>query len=307
MRLPDKFINTIKGVHQDAGEQWLANFDELIWYCEWKWSLKVMEPFPLSFNFAAPVILQDGRQAVLKLCVPGKEFITEKEALIAYRGSGIAELMDYDSDRGIMLLERLNPGETLKTIHNDEEATRIAAGVMKKLHKPASTSHFGVFPTIQQWSQGLLNLRQRFDGGTGPLPERLVRKAELYFPELISTMKDPHLLHGDLHHENILSAEREPWLAIDPKGLIGEREYEVISFLLNNLPDSDKSRITERRVDIFANELQLRKDRILSWAFCHSILSAWWCVEDNAGSADSSLEMAMIFDNLRSRSVTTNG
>jgi streptomycin 6-kinase len=300
IQLPQGFKSTIKGVHRKAGEQWLKDFNELISYCEGKWSLTVMEPYPLSFNFVAPVVLADGQQAVLKLCVPGKEFITEKEALHYYQGNGIAELIDYDSNRGIMLLERLNPGETLKTIENDEEATRIAAGVMKKLHKPASASHFAVFPTIQDWSMGHVKLRQRFNGGIGPLPEHLVTKAESFFPKLISTISNPQLLHGDLHHENILSATREPWLAIDPKGLIGEREYGVIQFLLNNVPEMNKSKVTERRVDIFVSELQLDKERILAWAFCHSILAAWWNVEDDPNYVDSTIEMAVLFERLLS-------
>lgn len=298
MNLPEKFIQTVLGVHKEIGEQWLNSFDHLIQYCEQNWSLQVGAPYSLSFNFAAPVLFNDGREAVLKLCVPGKEFHTELEALRLYGGNGIAKLIDADQERGVMILERLQPGHTLNTVENDEEATVIAASLMKKLHIPVPASHYEIFPTTAKWAEGLERLREHFNGGTGPFPVRMVQKAEQLFAKLNRAVKNPVLLHGDLHHENILSAEREPWIAIDPKGLIGEAEYGVIQFLLNNLPDDHVAEVTERRIDIFVEELKLDKARVLSWAFCHSILSAWWCIEDGSEWSDDSLRMPMIFEEL---------
>jgi streptomycin 6-kinase len=298
IHLPEKFTQTIMGVHQDKGKLWLDDLHGLIQYCEDKWSLQVLNPYPLSYNYVAPAVYKNGLEAVLKLGVPSKEVHYEIEALRLYNGNGMAKLIDSDAEKGILILERAKPGETLKSIKNDEEATLIAADIMIKLRVPAPCPL--LFPSTSQWADGLMKLRSHYQGSTGQIPEYLVRKAEERFTKLNSTIKKVQLLHGDLHHENILSTEREPWLAIDPKGLVGEAEYEVISFLMNNLPEDQPIEIIKRRVDLFVEKLQLNKERVLAWAFCHAILSAWWCIEDNTEGADDAVEMALLFERLLS-------
>src|SRR5438128_12681264 len=94
----------------------------------------------------------------------------------------------------------------------------------------------------------------------------LLEEAETLYAELSASMAEPVLLHGDLHHDNILSATRQPWLAIDPKGLIGEPAYEVGAWLRNPLPQllhmPQPGRILARRVDQFAEELGLERTRV---------------------------------------------
>lgn len=296
IQLPEKFIRTLIGVHQEKGRLWLKNFNQLIQYCENTWSLKVLSHYPLSYNFVAPVILKDGSEAVLKLGVPSKDIRIEIEAVRLYNGNGMAGLIDSDPEKGILILERMSPGETLKSIQNDEEATLLAAEVMKKIRTPAPLN--SLFPSTSQWATGFVKLRSHYNGGTGSLPEQLVEKAEEMYTNLNSTIKNLQLLHGDLHHENILSAYREPWIAIDPKGVIGEHEYEVISFLMNNLPVVKPEEIIKRRVDLFTEKLHLNKERVLSWAFCHAVLSAWWHIEGNSDGVDNAIKIAIIFETL---------
>ncbi|WP_143100994.1 aminoglycoside phosphotransferase family protein [Paenibacillus sp. 1_12] len=296
IQLPEKFIHTILGVHQEKGALWLEHFDELIQYCESRWSFQVLAAYPLSFNFVAPVLFRDGTEAVLKLGVPNKELITEAEALGIYKGNGCARLWDSDTDKGILILERAVPGHTLKTVADDDEAVRLAAAVMRKLQTPPPLH--SLFPSTSDWAKGLDKLRVRYLGGTGPLPEQMVRKAEDWFAKLHKTWRNPQLLHGDLHHENLLSAEREPYIAIDPKGLIGELEYGVISFLMNNLPDEHPRDIIRRRIELFSTELALDPERVMAWGYSHAVLSAWWCVEDQVGDPQNSLELASVFEKL---------
>jgi streptomycin 6-kinase len=90
------------------------------------------------------------------------------------------------------------------------------------------------------------------------------------------------LLHGDLHHCNILAARRRPWLAIDPKGLAGEPAYEAGALLRN--PDPRRyldPKVQRRRVDVLHEELALEKDRILGWGVAQAVLAAWWSIEDS--------------------------
>ncbi|WP_240414009.1 aminoglycoside phosphotransferase family protein [Paenibacillus periandrae] len=296
IQLPEKFIHTIMGVHQEKGALWLEHFEELIQYCENRWSFQVQAAYPLSFNFVAPVLFHNGTEAVLKLGVPNKELITEAEALRIYKGNGCARLWDADTDKGILILEKATPGHTLKTVVDDDEAVRLAAAVMRKLQVPPPLRP--LFPSTADWAKGFDKLRTRYHGSTGPLPERMVRKAEEWFAKLHKTWRNPQLLHGDLHHENLLSAEREPYIAIDPKGLIGELEYGVISFLMNNLPEKHPSDIIRRRIELFSTELTLDPVRIITWGYCHAVLSAWWCVEDQVGDPLKSLELAAVFEKL---------
>jgi streptomycin 6-kinase len=143
----------------------------------------------------------------------------------------------------------------------------------------------GFFPSVEDWSKGLLRLRARFDGGTGPFPKHLIEAAECLFLELLASMDESTLWHGDLHHWNILSAEREPWLAIDPKGVIGEPAYEVGAWLRNPFPsileELHPERVIARRLDQFVEELGFDRDRMLGWGLVQSVLAAWWSFEED--------------------------
>ena len=278
-QVPDGFSRKVIDVHGEVGADWLGRLAETIAECERRWSLKVMPPFAsLSYNYVAPVVCADGRDAVLKLGVSHHDFIIEMEALRLYDGTGTVKLLAGDVDLGAMLLERLEPGALLSSVTNDEQATSIAAQVMRQLRRQLPPEH--QFPTVSDWATGLERLRDRFAGTTGPFPAPLVEKAEKLFSELIGTMSAPVLLHGDLHHDNILSADREPWLAIDPKGVVGEAEYEVGAFVRNRLFAGPKPEmLLARRVDQFVDELGFDRERIVGWSLAQAVLSAWWSFE----------------------------
>ncbi|MGH2543769.1 MAG: aminoglycoside phosphotransferase family protein, partial [Ardenticatenaceae bacterium] len=218
---------------------------------------------------------------ILKVGVPNRELWTELAMLRLCDGRGIVQLLEADHDLGALLLERLRPGTMLVTL-DDEEATSIAAGVMRELWRPAPAEH--AFPTVADWAAGLDKLRTHF-GGPGPYPVPLVEMAERLFAELLDSMAEPVLLHGDLHHYNILAAERAPWLAIDPKGVIGEPAYEVGALLRNPLPHfldvPQPRRLLARRVDQLAETLGFDRERIAGWGMAQAVLSAWWTYEDH--------------------------
>ncbi len=286
LSIPTSFSQTIIEVHQEAGLKWLQGLPLLIEKCEQRWLLKVEAPFAaLSYNYVAPAVRADGTAVVLKLGVPNPELSSEIEALRLYNGVGSVKLLDADPQQGVLLLERLLPGTMLTDLsdRDDEEATSIAASVMRQLWRPVPANH--IFPTLRKWSAALYRLRDRFDGSTGPLPADLVEMAETLVEQLICSSQESVLLHGDLHHANILSAQRQSWLAIDPKGLIGERSYDIGAFLCNPNPQllqvACPDRILARRVDQFAEELALDRTRILGWGISQAVLSACWSVEDH--------------------------
>jgi streptomycin 6-kinase len=282
LNLPDSFIRTIQLTFKEAGAAWLDNLPALIAACESRWSIRVLPPFPnLSYNFVAPAVRADGSDVVLKLGVPNPELLTEIAAMRLYDGHGIARLLEADPPRGIQLFERLLPGTPLTSIADDDEATRIAALVMRDLWTPLPADH--TFPSVADWIAGLDKLRPHFDGGTGPFPAPLLDQAERLFAELLASSDTPMLLHGDLHHDNILMAQRSAWLAIDPKGITGEPAYEVGALMRNPIGVEhwpDLRRVLSRRFDILHEMLGFDRQRMIAWSFAQAVLSAWWFIED---------------------------
>ena len=287
--LPARFTQTVGATWGEPGRQWLSALPSLLEDCARRWSLTLSPPFPnLTFNYVAPVALSDGTEAVLKVGVPNNELHAEAAALRAFDGRGSVRLLESDADAGVLLLERLRPGVVLTTLAdeaNDDEATAIAASVMRGLWRSAPDGH--EFPTVEDWGRGFARLRARFGGGTGPLPAAQVEEAETLFAELLASSGPPVLLHGDLHHDNILSAQRQPWLAIDPKGVVGEPAYEVGALLRNLWPDRyahrDPRRLLERRAQRLAEELEMDPARVRGWAIAQAVLSDVWGIEDNDG------------------------
>lgn len=301
--IPEVFAARMIEVHGERGARWLRELPALVDELAAGWSLRVGKPFAaLSYNYVAPAVRADGTAAVLKVGVPHKELFSEMEALRLYGGHGMARLLEADGERAALLLERLRPGTPLLTLTDDEQATRIAAQVMRDLWRPVAPEEARHFPTTRMWADGLMRLRARFGGGTGPLPARLVERAEAVFAELHASAEAPVLLHGDLHHENILRAERAPWLAIDPKGLIGEPAFEPSALLRNPLPAliewPDALAVQKRRIAIVAETLGLDAARITAWAFARTVLSAWWTIEDHGHGWEPAIACAELLAQL---------
>jgi streptomycin 6-kinase len=283
MDLPKSFKQTLIDLYDDRGSVWLTDLPDLIATIEARWSIKVLPHFEvLSYNFAAPVVCSDGTRAVLKLGVPNPELKTECEALRLYDGQGMAALYEADLELGALLIEHLQPGVMLSHLEDDEQATSIITRIMQQLWRPLPPDH--PFPHITDWGKSLERLRPAFAGSTGPFPEHLVKFAEETYAEMRASPSEPVLLHGDLHHFNILSAQRQPWLAIDPKGLAGEPGYDIAQMLLNPWESMERDamrQITRRRIDQLSSELGLDRQRLIQLGLTHAVLSSWWSYEDH--------------------------
>jgi len=296
MEWPHIFEENVVGA-VPQGKAWLQSLPQLLRECEKRWQLTLRPPFDLSFNYVAPAIDAIGNSVVLKVGVPNAELTSEIQALRLYDSNGAVRLLDFDTEKGALLMEQLIPGHSLSTLSepaNDEDMTRIAARVMRQLWRPLPAGH--TFATVGQWPSGLKRLRERFDGGTGPFPKRLVEMAECLFDELLSSASTPVLLHGDLHHMNILKSQ-DTWKAIDPKGVAGEPCYDVCALLLNpNVRFSTDVQIQRRRLEILAEELSLDSQRMRGYAVAHAVLSAWWGFEDSATDWESALACAQTLE-----------
>jgi streptomycin 6-kinase len=120
--------------------------------------------------------------------------------------------------------------------------------------------------------------------------------------EFLASPGETVLLHGDLHHDNVLRAAREPWLVIDPKGVAGEREFEVGPLMYNPwqrlLEWPNLKAILSRRVDILVEVLGFDRQRLLGWALVGAVLSMLWSIEDHAPDWDAIMPVAQAFDEL---------
>ncbi|PEL13329.1 aminoglycoside phosphotransferase family protein [Bacillus sp. AFS017336] len=294
--LPEQFIKTIKDIHKEKGEIWLENFEDLCHKCENRWNMKILSPFALSYNFVAPIIIEGNKNAVIKLAVPNEEFNDEIEALYELKDADFVKVIDYDLKEGILILERLLPGNTLASIENEELEMQIAVKVMKNLWKKPSTS--SKLPTIFNREKSFSRIVEKFPNGLGPISKELLLDAFSTFKEMNSSQSTQYLLHGDLHHYNLLNAGEDSWKVIDPKGLIGEREYDLIQFLLNNLEGKGISTTLEKRIDLLVNELNLNKERLLLWGYSHAVLSTCWSLEDEGTYNENFFNAINIFKQL---------
>ncbi len=316
MNLPQDFITTIQKTFGDEGRAFLDALPSLIDEALRRWDLSEVRAVPdLSFNFVA-FARRGTEEVVLKIGVPDRELRSEMAALRLFAGDGAVRLLEADEPRGMFVLERLRPGEMLATLKDDDRATHIAAEVMLNLwRKPPEN-----IPLIQltDWFSELRKLRPAFNGGTGPFPGRLIEEMEEILPRLFAESTAPMLIHGDLHHFNILSSQRgcasggtlsfalqatagravtpPGWLAIDPKGVIGHPEYEVGPLLINPMPDflngSQPKVRMERRIAILSERLGFSRQSIRDWGLCHAILSAWWGMSPDGKGGEYSLHCA---------------
>ncbi len=296
--LPASFIHNIRNAFGQEGKTWLENLPNLLHSAAEKWDLTLGEPLLLSYNYVCAAQRADGTEVVLKVGVPDREFLSELTAIRYFNGDGCVRLLAADEANYMFLLERLKPGEMLTSLADDEARTLIAAEVMTRLWRPAPPD----LPLIQlsEWFEKLSKPRPSFGDEFGPFPRKLVERVVSLLPELFATSSAPRLLHGDLHHFNLLSSERG-WLVIDPKGVVGPPEYECGPLLINPFPDfvyqPEAARQTARRIAILSERLGFERRKIRDWGFCHAVLSAWWNMDENGQGGEYSLACAeMIAD-----------
>ena len=298
--LPHTFIQNIENAFGVQGSQFIGNIPNLIDDACQRWGLDDIRPVPnLSYNFVA-YARRVGENVMLKIGVPNPELSAEMAALELFNGDGACRLLDCDEKRGYLLLERLNPGTMLAELADDDERTHIAVDVMQKIWRPLEPADRR-FIRLAGWFEALKNVRPRYNGGTGPFPKRVLERVESCLPGLFAD-EEIKLIHGDLHHFNILLSERG-WLAIDPKGVIGTAGYEIGPLLLNpwqGISDSTRFKAqTERRVGILAERLGWERQTILNWSTAHAVLSACWDVREDGTGAEYALWCAELFSGLR--------
>jgi streptomycin 6-kinase len=301
LETPEGLKRNVIGAWGDRGADWLARLPMLVDEVLDRWSLRVAAPLSMTFQWVAAVRRDDGTPAVLKLGLPRADHQTvDAAALQAWAGHGAVSLLAHDPERGALLLQRAEPGRRLRelTPHRDDQATAVLAGVMTALHRG---------PVPSRGIPALTEVRSSFTAQlvahtSGPLAQPLVQHALGLFEELTASSPTSVLLHGDLHHDNVLSDDRSEarWVAIDPHGWIGDPGFEVGPMLYNPDP-GDRSdellRLVPARIDQLADEVGIERERVVAWGFVAAVLSEVWSAEDTLDYAPTrALDVALLLE-----------
>jgi len=273
------FQSNIISIYGEKGKIWLNELPQLVSAISSKHGLRdLKEVANLAYNYVL-LGFQGDNHIILKASLDSEGLAREAFALRCFEGCGAAKVLA--EDEGVLLLERAMPGASLKNYfqNREQESIEIACNVMKKLHK-ASIPGAHHFPHVKDWLAAL--------DKDWSIPDGYLQKARKLREQLLQTSEADVLLHGDLHHDNILQ-NGDYWVVIDPKGLIGEPAYEVAAFIRNPIPallnHDDAPNIIQGRVTRFAELLELPYQRILDWCFVQAVLAWVWALEDGCDAS----------------------
>ena len=257
----------------EAGSEWLDRLPRLTDECAERWSLTLGEAFAYAFaSLALPATRLDGSEAVLKIQFPDHESELEAAALTHLDGDGAIRLLEYDVDRRALLLERCRPGTPLKALVPDD-ALDVFIDLLPRLWKPAGAP-FRPLADEAAWWAG--SLPDDFERAGRPFEQELFDEALDAIRTLPGTQGEQVLVNQDLHADNVLRAQREPWLVIDPKPLVGEREFGIAAIVRGRELGHSREAVIHR-LDRLSDELHLDRDRARRWALAHTIA---WAFDD---------------------------
>jgi streptomycin 6-kinase len=263
------------------------------------WGLTVDAVYPLSFHWVCSVRTDDGDEAVLKLGPSGVPDLAQQVATLRhFDGVGAVRLIAHDVARGAMLLEKAVPGTVASGLvpARDLVATAAIITVMRRLHRPlAGAADLPDLATRNRRS--FVGHLARYPGDT-PIPRRLVTRAMGLCDELSASATERVVLHGDLHHDNVLRGSRDPWLAIDPHGVVGDPVADVGAMLFNpDIANRDPALVAlvPARIEQLADGLGIGVDRVVAWGFVESVLSEVWTAEEQA-PVTRALDVALLLE-----------
>lgn len=259
------FYSNILSIYGEKGKAWLDELPKIAASLSSRLGLRDLKEIPnLTYNYVLSGF-QDDRPIIFKLGLDNEALKREAFALKCFARCGAVKVLAEDD--GLLLLERAVPGTSLKNyfLAKELESIQIACRVMKKLHQaniPAAHN----FPHIKDW---LAALDKDWN-----IPHRYLQKARKLRDQLLQSSGPDVLLHGDLHHDNILQ-NGETWVVIDPKGVIGSPMNEIWAFVMD----------IERDIPFIGEYFDFKVQVLFDWYFVHLILAMCWNLEDNINSS----------------------
>lgn len=285
IEVPEGFALSTVQREGERGRAWLATLPGLADELLGRWDCEPTEAVTHGqVGIVVPVRRRyDGTPAVLKISFPHPGNVHEPDAFAVWEGRGAVRLYERDDARFAMLLERVgegagaNPGaDSLADVDDIDEAVTAAGRLARRLAVPAPAGLPRMSSLVAEWE---CELRDEDRELGSPLPARVVAAAIGTVRELGGDQPDT-LIHGDLHFTNVLRSEREPWLAIDPKGYVGDPAYDSITLLRTRfeplLTAPDPRAAILRRLAVFADAAEVDRDRARRWAQARAVTAAHW-------------------------------
>ncbi|MDJ0792232.1 MAG: aminoglycoside phosphotransferase family protein [Acidimicrobiia bacterium] len=279
MELPRELLASLDGYPDGLGRRWVAELPAWIAAAEERWGITIGPPFQPGgvTSFAAPAESSSGEPCVYKITVPHPEALGEADALQAYEGDGAVRLLAHEPDTYEVLLERATPGTELWDVPDDDTRLSVACDLMRRLWRPCDSS---AITTLEAAASAWADVTER-RVMTTDLPwvtDPIERGIDL----LRRLPCEPHeavLIHGDFHPGNILSADREPWLAIDPKPLVGDPAFEPMQLLSQRggrIAEPGDAAAVEERLVLIAGMAGLDPARIGLWSLARAAEWSMW-------------------------------
>lgn len=290
----DQLIDNLTRLDIKRSQQWIASLKNTIDALADKWQLTDISPVEnMMWNYIATASSERFQSVCLKISMDEGWAFDEWRALKHFRGQGMIKVYDFDRTHQALLLEQATPGSSLKSLYPVEE-TRVMsayAGVVQNLSHVTKDIREKGFRHLRDWLKVFDRINEE------ALPPHLVTKAKDVGRKLLEAGSEEGVLHGDLHLDNIL-CHRERWLAIDPKGIVGPRDFDVACFdfvtdeeLLNERAAIEHF---QRRVAQLSQMAAIDPTRLSKWVFIRLMLGACWMIEDN-GDVGNFLKRLNIF------------
>jgi streptomycin 6-kinase len=248
---------------------WLERVPQLLNECAEEWALRLGSPYPQGAGgYVVRAELDDGTPAVLKLIYPHREAENEADALRVWDGDGAVQLLHHDPERWAVVIERCDPG-TLLAESEAETALDVLIDLLPRLWKDAD----GRFPSLaDEVNRWLGDIPSEWERTGRPFERELLDGVMETLRALSDSQGEQVLLHQDLHTDNVLAARREPWLVIDPKPLLGEREFSVAPIVRDYVLGHSRGDVL-RRLDRLTSQLDLDRARAIGWTIGQTV--AW--------------------------------
>ncbi|MFG2902933.1 aminoglycoside phosphotransferase family protein [Streptomyces zaomyceticus] len=288
IHVPEELAASQAKYNGEAGRAFVAALPERAEEFLGRWGLRVTGP---SMYGMASLVLPveraaDGTRAALKMQILDDETEGEPIGLRVWDGAGVVRLLDHDAATGTMLLERLDEARPLTSVADTREALGVVAGLLARLVAvPAPQGLRGLGDIAAGMLAEVPGAAERLDAEDAAV----LRDCAAVVREVAGEPGD-RLLHWDLHLGNILAAEREPWLAIDPKPLAGDPGFDLLPALLDRFDPDD----VLWRFDLLA-EVVGDRERAVAWTLGRVLQNGLWDVEDGEDGLDEEqVEVARI-------------
>jgi streptomycin 6-kinase len=281
IRIPHELRKHVVEALGDTGRFWLDRLPGVVQEIENEWAIEVDEPFEAGeFNFVAPAASPDKGNVVIKIAppFPDGEFFSELAYLKHQNGRGCVRVLAEKPDLRVMMLERAFPGQNLveEFVGRETESLGPAIDTLDRIDCDPPEAGAGVI-YLDRWFDGL----RRYEKTA--FTHSYAETALGLFAEL-SAKSERKYIHGDFHPGNIVTAQREPYLMIDPKGIVGFVGYDIGVFLNNYYRWQERCSDIETRlasaVGHFADAFSMPETDVYAWCYVVAVLGAWWTFDE---------------------------